>query len=58
MHNFTDSISSGLCTVLALFSLYQTAFMYWVLVTLSVEVELFNTLLLLYVFKLNILMVK
>jgi hypothetical protein len=32
-------VGSNLCTIVALFSLYQTAFMYWVFITLSVEVS-------------------
>jgi hypothetical protein len=37
--DFGESVGNNLCTIVALFSLYQTAFMYWVLVTLSVEVS-------------------
>jgi hypothetical protein len=36
--DFGESVGNNLCTIVALFSLYQQAFMYWVLVTLSVEV--------------------
>ena len=32
-------MGNSLCSIVALFSLYQTAFMYWVLVTLSIEVS-------------------
>lgn len=39
VEDFGESLDSNLCTVVALFSLYQLAFMYWVLVTLSIEVS-------------------
>ena len=38
--DFGESAGNNLCTIVALFSLYQQAFMYWVLVTLSVEVRI------------------
>lgn len=37
--DFGESLGNNLCTVTALFTLYQVAFMYWVLVTLSIEVS-------------------
>jgi hypothetical protein len=39
LKDFGDSLGSNLCTIVALFALYQTAFMYWVFITLSVEVK-------------------
>lgn len=39
VEDFGESFGNNLCTVVALFNLYQLAFMYWVLVTLSVEVS-------------------
>lgn len=39
--DFGESVGNNLCTIVALFSLYQQAFMYWVLVTLSVEVRIY-----------------
>jgi hypothetical protein len=38
--DFGESLGNNLCTIVALFCLYQLAFMYWVLVTLSIEVHM------------------
>lgn len=40
MFDFGESLGNNLCTVTALITLYQVAFMYWVLVTLSIEVRI------------------
>lgn len=38
VYDFGESLENNLCTITALFTLYQVAFMYWVLITLSIEV--------------------